>query len=400
MTTRGWDALEEEARALDAADPLVHTRDRFDLPAGVLYFDGNSLGPLTHEARRVLDRTIGHEWRDRLIRSWDEDWMDMPARVGDLIAPIVGAAPGTVICTDNTSVNLHKTLEAAVAMRPGRDEIITDANNFPTDIYIARSVAEQHGMTLTAVKASQIPGAVSGRTAVVTATHVDYRSAHILHADEITAAAHAAGALVVWDLAHSAGAVPVDLAGLDADFAVGCGYKYLNGGPGAPAFVYVAPRHLAAATQPLHGWWGHDEPMGFEPGFRPAEGVKRFLTGSPGVLSMKALEAALSVFDDVNIDQLRAKSVSLTEFFIRLWDEQLQTVGFTLESPRDPDHRGSHVALGFAGGQQLVEDLANWDVIADFRPPDLVRFGFAPLYNTHLETARLARKLAELASAH
>ncbi|MEY3691277.1 MAG: hypothetical protein RJB57_932 [Actinomycetota bacterium] len=395
-----WDALEEEARALDAADPLAHTRARFDLPDGVLYFDGNSLGPLTHEARRVLESTVSHAWRERLIRSWDEDWMDMPSRVGDLIAPLIGAAPGTVVCTDNTSVNLHKALESAVAMRPGRDEIITDANNFPTDIYIARSVAAQHEMRLTAVKASQIPGAVSERTAVVTATHVDYRSAHILHADEITPAAHAAGALVVWDLAHSVGAVPVDLAGLDADFAVGCGYKYLNGGPGAPAFVYVAPRLLAEATQPLHGWWAHDEPMSFETAFRPDTGIKRFLTGSPGVLSMKALEAALSAFEGVTVDQLRAKSVSLTEFFVRIWDEQLQTVGFSLESPRDPVHRGSHVALGFADGKQLVADLADRDVIADFRPPDLVRFGFAPLYNTHLETARLAQKLAELASAH
>lgn len=395
-----WDALEEEARALDAADPLAHTRARFDLPDGVLYFDGNSLGPLTHEARRVLESTVSHAWRERLIRSWDEDWMDMPSRVGDMIAPLIGAAPGTVVCTDNTSVNLHKALESAVAMRPGRDEIITDANNFPTDIYIARSVAAQHGMRLTAVKASQIPGAVSERTAVVTATHVDYRSAHILHADEITPAAHAAGALVVWDLAHSVGAVPVDLAGMDADFAVGCGYKYLNGGPGAPAFVYVAPRLLAEATQPLHGWWAHDEPMAFETAFRPDTGIKRFLTGSPGVLSMKALEAALSAFEGVTVDQLRAKSVSLTEFFVRMWDEQLQTVGFSLESPRDPVHRGSHVALGFADGKQLVADLADRDVIADFRPPDLVRFGFAPLYNTHLETARLAQKLAELASAH
>lgn len=395
-----WNALEREALALDAADPLAHTRARFDLPDGVLYFDGNSLGPLTHETRRVLDRTITHGWRERLIRSWDEDWKEMPSRVGDLIAPLIGAAPGTVVCTDNTSVNLHKVLESAVAMRPGRDEIITDANNFPTDIYIARSVAEQHGMNLTAVKASQIPGAVSERTAVVTATHVDYRSAHILHADEITAAAHSAGALVVWDLAHSVGAVPVDLAGLDADFAVGCGYKYLNGGPGAPAFVYVAPRLLAEASQPLHGWWAHDDPMAFEVGFRPDPGIKRFLTGSPGVLSMKALEAALTAFEGVDVDQLRAKSVSLTEFFVRMWDEQLQTVGFSLESPRDPDHRGSHVALGFAGGKQLVADLAAQDVIADFRPPNLVRFGFAPLFNTHLETALLAQKLAKLASAH
>lgn len=400
MTTATWDQYEDEARRLDAADPLAAVRARFDIPEGILYFDGNSLGPLTHESRRVLHRTIEHEWRERLIRSWDEDWLAMPSRVGDLIAPLIGAAPGTVICADNTSINLHKALMSAVAMRPGRDEIVADVNNFPTDIYIARSVAEQHGMTLTLVKASQIPSAVSSRTAVVTATHVDYRSAHILHADEITAAAHAAGAMVVWDLAHSAGAVPVDLAGLDADLAVGCGYKYLNGGPGAPAFIYAAPRILADATQPLHGWWAHAEPFAFETGFRPAVGIKRFLTGTATVLSMKSLEAALSAFSGVTIDQLRAKSVSLTELFIRMWDEQLQTVGYTLGSPQDPDHRGSHVALGFAGGKQLVADLAGAGIIADFRPPDLVRFGFAPLYNTHLETVQLARKLAELGAAH
>jgi len=386
------------AASLDAADELAHVRDRFDIPEGILYFDGNSLGPLTHASRAAIERTVGFEWRERLIRSWNEDWLDMPLRIGNAIAPLIGAAPGSVICADNTSINLHKALMAAVAMRPGRTEIVVDINNFPTDIYIAQSVADQCGLTLVAVKASQIPSAVNENTAVVTATHVDYRSAHILHADEITAAAHAAGALVVWDLAHSAGAVPVDLAGLDADFAVGCGYKYLNGGPGAPAFIHVAPRILADSTQPLHGWWAHAEPFAFETGFRPAEGIKRFLTGTATVLSMKSLEAALTVFEGVTIDQIRAKSVSLTSLFIDVAEEVLVPLGFSIGSPVDHDHRGSHVALGFERGKALVDAMAEKGIIADFRPPNLMRFGFSALYNTHSDAVKLATILAEHAS--
>ena len=392
----------DEARALaeklDANDEIAFTRARFDIPEGTLYFDGNSLGPLTHASRAAIGRTVEHEWRERLIRSWDEDWLAMPSRVGDMIAPLIGAAPGTVTCADNTSINLHKALMAACRLQPGRTEVVVDENNFPTDIYIAQSVCDQLGLTLVQAKASRIPAAVNERTAVVTATHVDYRSAHILHADEIGAVARAAGALTVWDLAHSAGAVPVDLTALEADFAVGCGYKYLNGGPGAPAFIYAAPRHLASSGQPLHGWWAHAEPFAFETGFRPAEGIKRFLTGTPGVVSMKSLEAALTAFEGVTLDQLRRKSVSLTSLFIELWRDELAPLGFTLGSPEDPDHRGSHVALGFAGGRELVAELGRRDIIADFRPPDLIRFGFAPLYNTHIEVVRMTENVRKIAT--
>ena len=386
------------AEKLDANDEIAFTRARFDIPEGTLYFDGNSLGPLTRASRAAIDRTVEHEWRERLIRSWDEDWLAMPSRVGDLIAPLIGAAPGTVTCADNTSINLHKALMAACRLQPGRTEVVVDENNFPTDIYIAQSVCDQLGLTLVPVRASRIPDAVNERTAVVTATHVDYRSAHILHADEIGTAARAAGALTVWDLAHSAGAVPVDLAALESDFAVGCGYKYLNGGPGAPAFIYAAPRHLASSGQPLHGWWAHAEPFAFETGFRPAEGIKRFLTGTPGVVSMKSLEAALTAFEGVTLDQLRRKSVSLTSLFIELWRDELAPLGFTLGSPEDPDHRGSHVALGFAGGRELVAELGRRDIIADFRPPDLIRFGFAPLYNTHIEVVRMTENVRKIAT--
>lgn len=383
----------EFARERDAKDPLASLRSRFDIPEGTLYFDGNSLGPLTFRSREVLHRTIEFEWRERLIRSWNEDWLAMPARVGNLIAPIIGAAQDTVICADNTSINLHKALMAAVALRADRSEIVVDINNFPTDIYIAQSVASQHNMKLVAVPADEIVGAINANTAVVTATHVDYRSANILDVEGITKAAHAHGALVVWDLAHTAGAVPFQAAALDVDFAVGCGYKYLNGGPGAPAFIYVTPRLLADSGQPLQGWWGHADPFEFEVGYRPAEGISRFLTGTANVLSMKSLEAALEVFGSVSLENLREKSVSLTSLFVSLFDEHLAPAGFTLGSPRDSESRGSHVALGFEGGKALVEAMATEGIIADFRPPNLMRFGFAPLYNTHEEVVILVERL-------
>jgi kynureninase len=382
------------ARELDAKDPLASLRSLFDIPEGTLYFDGNSLGPLTFRSREVLHRTIEFEWRERLIRSWNEDWLEMPARVGNLIAPIIGASPNTVICADNTSINLHKALMAAVALRKDRSEIVVDINNFPTDIYIAQSVASQHGMKLVAVPADEIIGAINANTAVVTATHVDYRSAQILDVEGITKAAHSNGALMVWDLAHTAGSVPFHAAELDVDFAVGCGYKYLNGGPGAPAFIYVAPRLLEESGQPLQGWWGHADPFEFEVDYRPAVGISRFLTGTANVISMKSLEAALEVFDGVSLGKLREKSLSLTSLFVDLFDAHLEGKGFTLGSPRDPESRGSHVALGFTGGKALVEAMAAEGIIADFRPPNLMRFGFAPLYNTHDEVVTLVERLA------
>lgn len=384
----------ELARSLDAQDELAPLRAQFDIPPDVRYFDGNSLGPLTLRSRKVLHHTIEVEWRERLIRSWNEDWLAMPQRVGNMIAPLIGAAQDSVISCDNTSINLHKALMSAVALRPGRTEIVIDINNFPTDIYIAQSVADQHGMTLIAVTADEIIGAISERTAVVTATHVDYRSAKILDAPAITASAHQKGALMVWDLAHTAGAVPFDASKLDIDFAVGCGYKYLNGGPGAPAFIYVAPRLLAESGQPLHGWWAHAAPFDFELGFRPAEGVSRFLTGTTTVLSMKSLEAALEIFSEVSMIDIRGKSIGLTGLFIDLFDSHLAPLGFTLASPRDPESRGSHVALGFTGGKALVDQMSAEGIVADFRPPDLMRFGFAPLYNSYRDVVELAERLS------
>ena len=385
---------EQLARNRDAQDVLAPLRAKFDIPPDVKYFDGNSLGPLTLRSREVLHHTIEVEWRERLIRSWNEDWLAMPLRVGNMIAPLIGAEPDTVISCDNTSINLHKALMSAVALRPGRTEIVIDINNFPTDIYIAQSVADQHGMKLIAVTADEIIGAISERTAVVTATHVDYRSAKILDAPAITATAHQNGALMVWDLAHTAGAVPFDASALDIDFAVGCGYKYLNGGPGAPAFIYVAPRLLAESGQPLQGWWAHAAPFDFELGFRPAPGISRFLTGTTTVLSMKSLEAALEIFSGVSMADIRTKSMGLTGLFIDLFDTHLAPRGFTLASPRDPESRGSHVALGFAGGKALVDQMSTKGIIADFRPPDLMRFGFAPLYNSYRDVVELVQRLS------
>lgn len=385
---------EELARSLDAQDVLAPLRAKFDIPSDVRYFDGNSLGPLTLRSREVLHHTIEVEWRERLIRSWNEDWLAMPLRVGNLIAPLIGAAQDTVISCDNTSINLHKALMSAVALRPGRTEIVIDINNFPTDIYIAQSVADQHGVTLVAVPAEEIIGAISERTAVVTATHVDYRSAKILDAPAITAAAHQNGALMVWDLAHTAGAVPFNASELDIDFAVGCGYKYLNGGPGAPAFIYVAPRLLAESGQPLQGWWAHAAPFDFELGFRPAAGISRFLTGTTTVLSMKSLEAALEIFSEVSMADIRSKSMGLTGLFVDLFDAHLAPLGFTLASPRDPESRGSHVALGFTGGKALVDQMSTEGIVADFRPPDLMRFGFAPLYNSYRDVVELVQRLS------
>ena len=384
----------ELARSLDAQDLLAPLRAKFDIPPDVRYFDGNSLGPLTLRSREVLHHTIEVEWRERLIRSWNEDWLAMPQRVGNKIAPLIGAAQDSVISCDNTSINLHKALMSAVALRPGRTEIVIDINNFPTDIYIAQSVADQHGMKLITVTAEEIIGAISERTAVVTATHVDYRSAKILDAPAITASAHQNGALMVWDLAHTAGAVPFDASKLDIDFAVGCGYKYLNGGPGAPAFIYVAPRLLAESGQPLQGWWAHAAPFDFELGFRPAEGISRFLTGTSTVLSMKSLEAALDVFSEVSMADIRTKSLGLTRLFIDLFDAHLAPRGFVLASPRDPESRGSHVALGFTGGKALVDQMSAEGIVADFRPPDLMRFGFAPLYNSYRDVVELVQRLS------
>lgn len=382
--------FEPEAARLDAIDPLAGKRALFALPEGVTYLDGNSLGALPLVAIGAIAETVRKEWGDGLIRSWNTaGWVDIARRVGDKIATLIGAPPNSVVACDSTSVNLYKALHAACALRPDRELILTDINNFPTDRYMIDSVATERGMRVRAVSRDEIAGAINGEVAVVELTHVDYRSSEMYSMPQITDSAHDAGALTIWDLSHSAGAVPVELTQSDADFAVGCGYKYLNGGPGAPAFIYVAPRIADLISQPIQGWHGHAKPFEFSPSYEPSAGVGRMLVGTPPVLSMVGLAAALDVFSGVTMSQLRIKSLALSTFFYELADEHLPSRGFTIESERDPTKRGSHVALSHTNGYSIVRALIERGVIGDFRRPNVLRFGFAPLYNTFADIARL-----------
>lgn len=381
-----------DCRALDARDPLRPLRELFSLPAGVIYLDGNSLGPLPKAAPERIARAVREGWGEGLIRSWNSaGWFELPRRLGDRIATLIGAGPGEVVATDSTSINLFKVLSAAVAIAaadaPGRRTIVSERSNFPTDLYIAEGLCRERGLRLQLVEPEEIAGAVDDDTAVLMLTHVNYRTGAMHDMASVTRAAHAAGALAVWDLAHSAGAVEVDLRGADADFAIGCGYKYLNGGPGAPAFVWVHPRHAQRFWQPLSGWWGHAAPFEFTPDYRPAPGIARYLCGTQPVLSLVALECGLATLlaaDPLGgMAALRRKSLALTDLFIALVEERCAGHGLGLATPREHDRRGSQVCLTRAeGAYAIVQALIARGVIGDFRagPPDILRFGFTPLY--------------------
>lgn len=385
----------QDCRALDAQDPLGALRELFALPAGVIYLDGNSLGPLPRAAPERIARAVREEWGEGLIRSWNTaGWYEMPGRVGDKIATLVGAGPGEVVATDGTSINLFKVLSAglgiAAADAPTRRTIVSERTNFPTDLYIAEGLARERGLELQLVDGGQIPAALDDRTAVLMLTHVNYRTGAMHDMAAITRAAHAAGALVVWDLAHSAGAVEVDLRGADADFAIGCGYKYLNGGPGAPAFVWVHPRHADRFWQPLSGWWSHAAPFAFTPGYQPAPGIARYLCGTQPILSMTALECGVDAFLAAEplggMAALRRKSLALTDLFIALVEERCAGHGLGLATPREHALRGSQVCLTRgSGAYAIVQALIARGVIGDFRAgdPDILRFGFTPLYLRH-----------------
>jgi len=376
-------ATREQALALDAADPIGRCRDGFLLPGDLIYLDGNSLGPPPRRAlERVLEVLRG-EWGGELIRGWtSRGWIDLPARVATAIAPLVGAAPDEVMVADSISVNLYKLLAAALELRPGRRVIVSEVDNFPTDLYVAQGLAELLGgrCELRLVERARLAEALDREVAVLMLTHVDFRSGEMHDMAAWTEAAHAAGALVLWDLAHSAGAMPVDLDGCGADLAVGCGYKYLNGGPGAPAFSFVAGRHHGDLRSPLWGWMGHAAPFEFATSYQPAPGVARLLVGTPPILSLAALECGVESVAEIGISQLRAKSVALTELFIGLVDRDCGGHGLELGSPRDPARRGSQVALRHPEGYAVMQALIAAAVIGDFRPPDLLRFGFAPAY--------------------
>ncbi|MER6345119.1 kynureninase [Streptomyces sp. NPDC001595] len=399
LTTRT--ALDEEAARRDADDVLAPYRDRFLLPDGVVYLDGNSLGALPAAVPQALGDVVTRQWGTDLIRSWETNgWWAAPLRVGDAIGRLLGAAPGQTVAGDSTSVQLFTALSAAGALRPDRTLLITDPGHFPTDRYLARAVAGRQALETRWVPPADLPTflATEGdRVAVVSYSPVDFRTGELYDMRAVTEAAHLAGALVLWDLCHAAGALPLHLDALGVDFAVGCGYKFLNGGPGAPAYLYVARRHHEALETPLPGWTGHADPFAMARDYTPAPGVARARIGTPPILSLLALEAALTVFDDVDLAEVRAKSLSLTGFFLDCATELLTPLGFEPVTPTDPARRGSHVSLRHPHAQALTEALVDHGVIIDTRPPDLLRFGMNALYTTHQELLTAARHLRTVA---
>jgi kynureninase len=386
----------EEARALDRADPLAPLRARFSLPEGVIYLDGNSLGAMPAAVAARVASVVSEEWGRGLITSWNvHDWIDLPGRAGDKVARLVGAEPGSVVVADSTSINIFKALGAALAMRPERPVILTESGNFPTDTYIARAIADfAGGRRVVEVEAENLAGAMTDDVAVVLLTEVNYRTGARLDMAERTAKAHAAGALIIWDLCHSAGAFPVELAAAGADFAVGCGYKYLNGGPGAPAFVYVAPRHQADARQPLQGWLGHAKPFSFAPEYAPAEGANRFRAGTPSVIAMSALDTALDAFEGVDLTAVRRKADALFELFTGVLAARCPEL--EILTPRDAARRGTQVSVRHPEAYAVMQALIARKVIGDFREPDILRFGLTPLYLSFEDVYRAAEVLCDI----
>ncbi|WP_418958256.1 kynureninase [Streptomyces tritici] len=389
--------LRETALRLDSEDPLAKRRELFALDEAV-YLDGNSLGALpAHVPDRMAD-VIAREWGRLRIRSWDESgWWTAPERIGDRIAPLVGAAPGQIVVGDSTSVNVFKAVVAAARLAgDDRDEILVDATTFPTDGYIAQSAARMTGRRLVPVAPHEVAAAAGPRTAAALVNHVDYRTGRLHDLPGITEALRAAGALAVWDLCHSAGALPVGLDAHGVDLAVGCTYKYLNGGPGAPAYLYVAERHQAAFDSPLPGWNSHADPFGMTPGYTAAEGALRGRVGTPDILSMLALESALDVWDGVSIEDVRAKSLALTDFFLRCVRAYVPEGAVESLTPEAHAERGSQVALRCDAAPAVMAELIARGVVGDLRRPDVLRFGFTPLYVGFADAERAARVLAEV----
>ena len=392
----------QDCARLDRDDPFAGFRDRFDLPDGILYLDGNSLGALPHKVRARLARVVDREWGQDLIGSWNKaDWISLPQRVGGRIARLIGAEEHEVVCADSTSINVFKLAAGALALRPDRRTIVTEAGSFPTDVYMLEGLAGLLGdrADLKLLPRDEVLDAVDDTTAVLLLTHVHYRTGEVWDMAAVTAHVHAAGALMLWDLSHSTGALEVDLNGTRADLATGCGYKYLNGGPGAPAYLFVADRHQADFTQPLSGWMGHARPFDFDDRYHPAAHIGRMTCGTPPVLGLSALDAALDLFDDVNMAALRAKSRQLGDLFIDLVEQRCSGHGLSLACPRDSARRGSQVSFRHDEGYAIVQALIRRGVIGDFRMPDVARFGFAPLYLRFVDIWDAVDHLAQILSS-
>jgi len=398
--------LRSDCTALDAGDPLRALRDRFALPPGVIYLDGNSLGARPKNALDRARQVVEAEWGDDLIRSWNKaGWFDLPARLGAKLAPLIGAGPDEVVVTDSTSVNLFKALAAALhrqeelGAQDKRRVIVTERANFPTDVYIAQGLTSwlDRGYEIRLIDShAQLPQAIDEKTAVVMLTHVNYRTGRMHDMREVTALAHARGALMLWDLAHSAGAVPVDLNGAGADFAVGCTYKYLNGGPGAPAFIWVPARHQEAFRQPLSGWWSHASPFTMQPRFEPIEGIRRALCGTQPIVSLAMVECGLDIFMQTSMEAIRAKSLALTDLFIELVESRCGSHPLELVTPRGHAQRGSQVSLAHPHGYAVMQALIARGIIGDYREPYIMRFGFTPLYTSFADVWDAVETLADI----
>ncbi len=384
----------QKAQALDAADPLAPLRAAFFIPNGMIYFDGNSLGAMPKAALSIVSEATEQEWATDLITSWNKaGWFELPTRYGDKLAPVIGASVGEVVVCDSTSINLYKALFAGLSLRPKRHVIVAEKSSFPTDLYMVEGALKARP-DLEMRLVEDLLGAIDESVAVVLVNHVDYRSGKVAAVEAITARAHEMGAVVIWDLCHSAGVLPVGLNAAGADLAIGCTYKYLNGGPGAPAFIYCAAKHLPYVSQPLSGWWGHAQPFAFETGFAPDAGIRKFLCGTQPILSFRALEAGLDLISGLDMAQVRAKSQSLTALFIELVEAQVPAMA--LASPKDADARGSQVSFRHPNAYPIVQALIERGVVGDFRMPNVLRFGLSPLYLSHMDVVRAVEILAEI----
>lgn len=373
------------------------TRALFHLPESITYLDGNSLGPLPHTAQDRVDAMLRDQWGEMLITGWNKaGWMEQPTRVGDRVGTLIGAEPGHVVMGDTLSIKVYQALASALEMNPTRRVILSDSGNFPTDLYMAEGLIRtlDRGLELRVVAPEDVETSLSDDIAVMMLTQVDYRTGRMHDMERLTKAAHKVGAVTVWDLAHSAGAVPVDVAGAEADFAVGCSYKYLNSGPGGPAFIYVAPRHVANVKPALSGWLGHEAPFAFDLDYRPGTGIERMRVGTPPVIQMAALEAALDIWDMVDIRQVRARSIELSELFIS--EVEARCPELTLASPRNANQRGSQVSFRHPEGYAIMQAMIAKRVIGDFRAPDILRFGITPLYTNEADVIRAAEALQEI----